>query len=41
MTLAKHETFCIYCQIEFGDTITFREHIRKAHPGTYRILVIE
>lgn len=32
----EEETFCIYCQKEYGTPRKLRRHVLKVHPGTYR-----
>jgi len=29
------ETFCIYCQREYGTPQALRKHIERQHPGTH------
>lgn len=29
------DTFCIYCQVEFGDPAKLQKHVLSNHKGTY------
>ena len=29
------QTFCIYCQKEYGTFDKLKAHLRREHPGTY------
>jgi len=30
-----YQTFCVYCQEEYGDLATLKRHLLEEHPGTY------
>lgn len=31
----KYQTFCIYCQKEYGTFAKLKAHLRRVHPDTY------
>jgi hypothetical protein len=33
--MSDEQTFCIYCQREYGTFSKLKAHLRRVHPGTY------
>ena len=35
------ETYCIYCQREFGSSMKLKVHVIRQHAGTYRAMAYQ